>query len=302
MTRPAAHEDYVGRVNRAIDHIVQGLGGPLKLESVARAAGFSPFHFHRVFRALMGETLNAFIRRQRLERALFLMSHGPRRSLLEVALDCGWSSGSDFSRAFKQRYGVPPSAIDLDTFRASNRRRFEQLFGQSETPYRIERLPPGENPDGFEARVRRLPARTMAYIRVLDPFRPDRVSGAAARLIGWAEEHGVLDNTWYGYMWEDPEIVALEDCRYDVAVEVDGVLPEGEIGRIEFPPMTVAEVEVRGSIDLEQRALDWLFGSWLPQSGFLPSDHPCFERWLGRPFQHGFEHFELCVQLPLHAG
>jgi AraC family transcriptional regulator len=58
---------------------------------------------------------------------------------------------------------------------------------------------------------------------------------------------------------------------------------------------------VRGSIELEQRALDWLFGSWLPRSGYLPADQPCFEAWIGRPFGHGYEHFELCVQLPVKA-
>jgi hypothetical protein len=41
-----------------------------------------------VFKAFLGETLNQFVKRQRLERALFLMSHAPRRSLTDVALDC----------------------------------------------------------------------------------------------------------------------------------------------------------------------------------------------------------------------
>jgi AraC family transcriptional regulator len=74
------------------------------------------------------------------------------------------------------------------------------------------------------------------------------------------------------------------------------------IGRMQFPPMSVAEVEVRGSIELEQRALDLLFGSWLPSSGYLPSDQPCFEAWIGRPFEHGYEHFELHAHLPLRQG
>lgn len=292
VSEPAAPPDYVARVNRAIDHIVQGLDRPLNLEHVAEVACFSPFHFHRVFRALIGETLHEFVRRQRLERALFLMSHDKGRSLTDIAHSCGFASSSDFSRAFKKRHGVPPSAIDVETYRESNRGRFESQC-------RIKGLPPGENPDGFVARVRPLPSRTMAYIRVLDPFKPDRVTAAADRLMAWADRNGALDNPWYGYMWDDPEIVAIEDCRYDVAVELDDFIPEGEIGRIRFPPMTVAEVELRGSIELEQRAIDWLFRSWLPSSGYLPSEQPSFEAWIGRPFAHGHEYFELRVQLPV---
>lgn len=66
--------------------------------------------------------------------------------------------------------------------------------------------------------------------------------------------------------------------------------------------MTVAEVEIRGPIDLEQRALDWLFGTWLPSSGYVPADLPAFEAWVGRPFAHGLEHVELLAQLPVARG
>ena len=166
----------------------------------------------------------------------------------------------------------------------------------------LDRLPAGENPDGFEAQLRELPARTVAYIRVLDPFKGRAVMDAAERLIVWAETRGLADGQWLGYMWDDPEIVALEDCRYDVGIEVEHVEASGEVGRFEFPPMLVAQVEVRGGIDLELRALDWLFRTWLPRSGYLPADEPNFEAWLGRPFAYGSEHFELFVQLPVNKG
>ena len=122
---PVQHEkvrpDYVDRINRGIDHIVQNLDAPLKLDEVARAACLSPFHFHRIFRHAMGETLNDFVKRIRLERALYLMSHAPSRSLTEIALDVGFSSSSDFSRSFKARFGVPPSVFDVGALRKGRR-------------------------------------------------------------------------------------------------------------------------------------------------------------------------------------
>jgi len=66
--------------------------------------------------------------------------------------------------------------------------------------------------------------------------------------------------------------------------------------------MLVAQLEIRGGSDLELRALDWLFGTWLPRSDFTPDGQPCFEAWIGRPFVHGFKHFELFVQLPVRRG
>jgi AraC family transcriptional regulator len=286
-------------VNRAIDHIVRHLDQPLPLEDVARVASFSPFHFHRIFRSIVGETLGQFVKRVRLERALFFMSHDRKRALADVARACGFSSSSDFSRSFKGTYGVPPSRFDLDAWRATRRTDLTASMQSAEKAHQLDRLPVGENPDGFEATIRRIPARTVAYIRALNPYRVGAVTGAAERLLAWADERGLADGQWLGYMWEDPDIVPLEKCRYDVAVEVSEVKPEGEIGRFEFPAMLVAEIEVRGGIDLEQRALDWLFTTWLPSSRYVPDDQPCFEAWIGRPFAYGTERFELRVQLPV---
>ena len=61
--------------------------------------------------------------------------------------------------------------------------------------------------------------------------------------------------------------------------------------------MKVAEIDIAGPIELELRALDWLFGTWLPQSGYAPDHQPAFEAWNGEPFAHGREHFELRLQL-----
>ncbi|QDU65174.1 AraC family transcriptional regulator [Engelhardtia mirabilis] len=294
--------DYVQRVNRAIDHVLAHLDQPLSLEVVARAASFSPFHFHRVFKSLTGETLNAFIKRVRLERAVSMLGRTQGRSLTEIALACGFGSSSDFSRSFKQRFGVPPSAFDVQAYRRDRRERWQSTVADPEYRHLLQRLPPGENPDGFEVELLRLPPRRVAYIRVPDPFSSlGAVTGAAERLVEWAEARGVAGGTWYGYMWDDPEVVAHEDCRYDVAVEVDEVRPEGEVGRFDFPAMTVAKLEIKGAIDLEQRALDWIYATWLPRSGMVPTDQPCFEVWHGRPFAHGYEHFELDLHLPIRS-
>jgi AraC family transcriptional regulator len=294
--------DYVERINRAIDHIVRNLAQPLSLEQVSQAACFSPFHFHRVFKALLGQTLNQFVRRQRLERALYLMSHAPKRSLTDVALACGFSSSSDFSRSFKQHYGLPPSVFDLKTFRETRRAEFERVVSSQDGSARITSLPQGQNPDGFEVQLRDLPARTVAYIRVFDPYRAGVAQAACERLLAWAIERGLADGQWLGYMWEEPEIVALAQCRYDVALVVDHVEPAGEIGRFEFPAMRVAEVKLSGDIALEARAIDWLYKTWLPRSGYVPDDQPAFEAWIGRPFAHGSEHFEIACQLPVRPA
>lgn len=287
-----AKVDYLARVNRAIDHVTRNLDQPLRLEDVAAVGAFSPFHFHRVFRAVVGETLHAFVLRLRLERAAHLMSHDRRRSLTELALACGFASSSDFSRSFRRHFGASPRQFDLARHRDTHR---AELVGTDGRP--VTRLPEGHNPYGFTAPLRALPARRVAYLRVFEPYK-GHVPTTAARLVAWAEARGLAGGQWLGFQWDDPEIVPLERCRYDVGVEVpDEAVLDGEVHEVRFPAMTVAEVSVAGPIEHELHALDWLYGAWLPHSGWAPDHQPCFEAWSGVPFAHGLTHFELRLQL-----
>jgi len=100
--------EYETRVNRVIDHIRGHLADELSLSTLARVAAFSPFHFHRVFRAITGETLFGFIHRLRIEKAAGALLNHPDQSVLEIALDHGFASAmwaNNFARQAKHAGG-----------------------------------------------------------------------------------------------------------------------------------------------------------------------------------------------------
>jgi AraC family transcriptional regulator len=292
--------DYVERVNRAIDHVTRHLAEPLRLDKIAKVACFSPYHFHRVFRSVMGETLHDFVSRLRLERAIFLMARAKRLRLTDIALECGFASSSDFSRAFKAMYGVSPRSFDVAAHTRAGRSR---LMSEIENGHRLERLPPGQNPDGFQVKMRDLGARRVAYLRVARPYEGDGVVAACERLQAWARARGLSKGQWLGYQWDTPDVVPLERCRYDVGLVVpDDAIVGGGVSVVRFPPMTVAEVAIAGGLDLETRAIDWLYGTWLPRSGYVPAHQPMFEAWDGEPFAHGTTEFHLRVHLAVSGG
>lgn len=289
--------DYVDRVNRAIDHVLDHLDQSLKLEAVAGVAGFSPYHFHRIFQGLVGETLHDFVNRVRLERSVHLIVHGGQMSLTDIALACGFSSSSSFSRAFRDRFGVAPRSFDVEAFRRAGRGRLVESLAH---PDRLIALPHASNRDRFTVHLRDLPQRRVAYLRVFRPYEGDRVRTAIRRLIDWATERKLAGGQWLGYQWEDPTIVPLELCRYDVGLEIPAdAKADGEVSTTVLPPMRVAEVAIAGSIELELEALEWLYSTWLPRSRYVPDHQPGFEAWVGMPFAHGETHFEVRLQIPV---
>ena len=106
--REDTRRDYQDRVLRVLDHIGERLDDELSLDSLAEVAAFSPFHFHHVFRGLVGETVMDYVRRQRLERAWRNLAGDASLSVAQAALGAGYGAEESFIRAFKAQFSLTP--------------------------------------------------------------------------------------------------------------------------------------------------------------------------------------------------
>lgn len=107
--------DVVARINKALLFIDANLSKKLVLERVAQEASFSAYHFHRLFSVVVGETLNAYILRKRIEKSAKLLLRKENRFVADIAFEVGFESASSFSRSFKKFYGVSPSEFKENT-------------------------------------------------------------------------------------------------------------------------------------------------------------------------------------------
>lgn len=99
-------QEYLSRINRVMDYIEQNIDEELSLKKLAEVAQFSPFHFHRIFGSMVGETLSQFIQRIRLQKAATFLLANPKTSITDIAFDCGFSSSAHFARSFKELYKI----------------------------------------------------------------------------------------------------------------------------------------------------------------------------------------------------
>jgi DNA gyrase inhibitor GyrI/AraC-like DNA-binding protein len=287
---------YLSRINRVIDHISTHLAEPLPLARLARLAHFSPFHFHRIFRSLVGEPLHAFVRRLRLERAVFQMAHGPAATLTEIALRCGFGSSSDFSRAFRQAYGFRPRDYSRERFLQESKIR-QDLWANAR--YDLAKLPRARNPDRFRVRLVDQPARRIGYVRVIGGYNAEKILGGFRRLMDWGRRHGLVPGaTLIGMSQDDPEITPMAKYRFDWCLVLpDGLTPDGNLFVI--PANRFAVLHCRGDIHKEDRAWQYLFHTWLPRSGYQPTQDPAMEVYRAHPLKVGWNTFDLDCCVPV---
>jgi len=156
--------EYEKRVNRVIDHVRDHLAEDLPLERLAQIALFSAFHFHRVFRTVTGETLAAYVHRQRLERAAVSLIHHPDQSVLAVALDHGFASAAGFARAFRGHFGM--SATE---WRAGGARRRSKRGKPLRKASKAKARGRGQDRP-MRVVIQELPACRVAYMRHVGPY------------------------------------------------------------------------------------------------------------------------------------
>lgn len=255
----------------------------------------------------MGETLQAFVHRLRLERAAQLLVFNRIRSISDIALECGFSSSSVFARAFKNAFGVSAGEWRKRKICQENRNPwqagddislgFSKLAGAM---VRDKEIPMTKIP--FEVQVRRLTPATLAYIRHIGPYKGDTAlfRRLFTQLFAWAGARGLVgpNPTYLSLFQDNPNLTPGAKQRLEVALVVPtGTAPSGEIGIKLMEGGLYATARVRVLIQDYAAQRDALVADWLPGSGHQPDHRPGMEYYLNNPETdpEGKYHIEMCL-------
>jgi AraC family transcriptional regulator len=290
--------EYVGRVNRVMDYIQANLAGDLRLETLAQVASFSPFHFHRVFKSVVGETLNDFIRRVRVSTAAVRLLSNPKLSITDVAVGCGYSSSSAFAREFRNAFGMSASEFRKGGRDAARKiRQLERNDGQADgkidedrsngAPYTLDNPALGRIPMKFSVEVKQMPEWNVVYARHIGAY--NKVGEAFERIFKWAGPRGLVrfpETKSLAVYHDSPEVTDVSKLRSDACLTVPpGTKGDGEIGTMKVPGGLFAVAHVEMDVTQFGEAWDKLM-EWMTTSGYQPDDRMCYEMYLNDPETH----------------
>lgn len=274
---------YEARLLRVLAYIHDNLDGDLSLDTLADVAAMSRFHWHRVFRAMTGETLADAIRRIRLLRAAnaLVLEDAP---IHQIAKRFGYPNRASFSRAFSGAHGTSPGAF---------RQRGTQVANELLANPGVSQM--------YPVKVQDLPAARAAGILHHGPYA--ELSGAFQRLGGLIATRGLFGHIrgMIAVYHDAPGAKPEAEMRSHAAVIAAEGFP-GDIPGLDYFDLAggkYAVMEHKGPPATLASAYEWLYGKWLPGSGEEPRDAPPVEMYLSDPSTTAPDETRTNVLLPL---
>lgn len=281
--KKTTQEEYQKCVNAVIDYINLHLGEEIDLKSLARISNFSPFYFHRIMKAFLGEPIGTFIVRTRTETAARLLRYSDI-PITDIAYRIGYSSPSSLSKVFKQFYGISPLEY-------RNNKNF------------VIMKPAIIRPDlELKNEMKHVPARNVIYIRLSGDYKLNDYGGTWGRLCQYLQEQNrqIGDCSPLCIYHDDPKVTPTEKLRTDVCMVMpEKISPKGDVGFKIIPAGHYAVFLYKGPYENLQAVYDTIYGKYLPEMECTLRDEASAERYLNNPCETSPEELLTEIYIPV---
>lgn len=272
--------DYRNRINRVFEFIDENLDADLSLNTISEIAFFSPFHFHRIFKFITGETLNEYVNRQKIEKSSLTLLH-TSITTSEIAHQYGFSDNSSYSKAFKRYFGISPKEFKVQNpNRHSKIWQLESKNGQAYPNYEkyiciIDSLKTWIKMNA-KIEIKEMPKMDLAYVSSIGP---QNLESAYQTLMKWATPQGLMNlQTKMVTIYHDSfKVTEVNKVRMSASILLTKpVEVNGEIGltSIQKGKFIVSSFEI--GLNEFEKSWTGLF-LWMNENGYKKADKKPFE-------------------------
>lgn len=278
-------QDYQKRIHHVMQYIENNLDEKISLEDLAFVGCFSPYHFHRIFRGIVGETVMSYIRRLRLERAARSLQYS-NDSITEIAFNAGYESLEAFIRGFAKEFYESPS-------RYRKKSKTKNLSSRIQVNNNIKEY-------NMDVMLKKMSVTKVAYVRHTGPY--SECGPAWGKLFDWAAKNRLMENMKrkIGICYDDPEITDSKNIRYDACVEIEGdIQKDGDIRIKEIPSDMYAMTLHVGPYEDLGKTYAYICGQWAPKNYKEIQAKPSIEVYLDDPHEVSPENLRTEIYVPV---
>jgi AraC family transcriptional regulator len=268
--------------------LVARLDEPLTLEEIARKSGYSSFHFHRLFRGIVGEPVTSLLRRLRLERAAMVLHRDRDRPITMIGLDAGYETHESFTRAFVGAFGRSPSAFRRQRISCvwldGASKIHMNMTGHVDIPEELWN--PSNKETAMELRIEDRSPQRIAYLAGRGPYQKV-LPESFARLCEVAQRRGLFARpgaVTLAVCHDDPETTPADQIRSEAAITVDDSF-DGE-GEIKVRMLTGGRYAIAthlGPYSGLTAAWQTFVGTLIPAAQVKFREGDCFEVYVNDP-------------------
>jgi AraC family transcriptional regulator len=304
MKRKKMMNEYIYRINKVLNYIQENIDGDLSLDNLSKIASFSPYHFHRLFKKIVGENVNNFVKRERIERAAKMLVANYEDSLTGIALNSGYSSTSVFSRTFKEHFGISASEYrkeyrksNICKLKSKHEKAISRFFDYDHNYQTAADLIQMKGSNNMNIQVKSIQGFRVAYVRLQGydaGVFSRKIESAFNKVRRWMNARELFDqNTKHiGIFYDHSNITSNESRRYDASFTVpqhiqsgsDGVdiqdIPEGKYAICRVEADHCDEESWSTVLSKLDQALQFIMEEWIQENGFQLEDKPCMEIYL----------------------
>lgn len=267
---------YIEKINTVQDYIENHLDEEINIQKLSQIASFSEYHFQRIFKQFTSESLYSFIKRLRLEKAIFLLRSNRKLTIQDIALSVGFSNQASFAKALKEKYRLNASHIkkmnDLEINQMINKNGTNGKVFTNDSYY--------NNP--IELTIQIVEPLKVLYTRYTGAYKgnSDLFSKLFTKLYCFANKNKLVsqETKWFVVYHDYSDLTMEEKLRLSVCMSIkNDVTNQGEFGCMELAGGRYAVGKFLLGSDEYQGAWNYMISRWLPDSGYLPDDRLCFE-------------------------
>jgi len=270
--------NYHSSLNKVLEFIDHNLSAELSLALLSKIAGYSEFHFHRIFHSMMGKSVLEYVLERRYISAASRVLYDKSSTLTQIALEYGFTSSSNFSRGFKQYFKCSPSEFKRNKDRARPVEFANTVFREYHENTNYGEL--------FLIKfISDIHGAGIAVTGLSENWDNPEIEQAFQRLFEWIRKNDLMkaDLSIMGLTLDSPEVQKLSNCRYYPCVQIEqNVKGEGDIivrtfnteGR--FVCFTIRR-EQENFADKFFTIADYLYGYFMPLKGLYPDNRPFVE-------------------------
>ena len=287
LEKKKCQQEYMRRMQKVQDYIEQHIDQPMSMDELAKAAGFSKYHFSRIFQSLLHESPAQYVNRIRMEYALFLLAHRTDKNMTDIAFELGFTDSAVFSRAFKNFFGMSPRE-----YRQEYSTNCKDSFLLSEYNKNTARKEWNDNlfPVTGQITIENLEEKQLAYVRHTGTYETlaEEYMGLLQTLFLHAQQQLLVDDkNWILAIYHDnPEFGEESQFRTSLCLTVpEGkkVQEDGVLGSMKLEGGLYAVGHFTILPDQYGDAWNYMYREWLTCSGYVPRNSYPFEVYRNNP-------------------